>query len=279
MKTQKTWFITGCSSGFGYEMALAALTGGDRVVATARKLDAISHWETQFPDQAIVIHLDVTKPDQITQAVKQAMQVFGQVDLLVNNAGFGLIGAIEEISDAEFRRIFDTDVFGLLNITRGVLPLMRRQRRGHIINFSSVAGIRGSAGLGAYNAAKFAVEGLSEALTLELSPLGIHVTIIEPGGFRTNWGGSSMLFSEQTINDYDRTNGGIRQFFESAQMPQRAGGNPKKLAQVIVEVAHMSQPPHRLALGTDAYAVVRDKGRTLLADVEQYKDLTFRAAE
>lgn len=275
----RTWLITGCSSGFGYEIALAALTAGDQVVATARQTDSLTAWTTQFPAQVLVLSLDVTNAGQVDSAVEQAVQRFGRLDVVVNNAGYGLVGAIEEVSDAEFRSIFDTDVFGVLNVTRAVLPTLRRQRSGHIINFSSVAGIRGSGGLGAYNAAKFAVEGLSEALNEEVAPLGLFVTIIEPGGFRTNWGGKSMRFSAAVLADYAGSAGRVRGFFESAQMPRRAGGNPKKLAQAVLHIAHQSNPPRRLALGEDAYGVVQQKCATLLNDLEANLDLTLNMGD
>ncbi len=186
------WFITGCSTGFGRDLAKLVLEKGWRAVVTARNPDTVQDFNTAYPDRALALKLDVTDPAQVAEAVKKAESSFGRIDVLVNNAGFGYLAAIEEGEDSEVRAMFETNVFGLAAMTRAVLPGMRQRRSGHIVNISSMAGLVGFPGVGYYNATKFAVEGLSEALAKEVEPLGIKVLVVEPGPFRTDWAGRSL---------------------------------------------------------------------------------------
>src|SRR6201987_684904 len=206
----RTWFITGASTGFGRVLAEEVLKAGGKVLATARNRDKVADLEAKFPQRAKALALDVTDAGQVDSAVTQAFAQFGHVDVLVNNAGYGVAGAIEEVSQTEFMPMFETNVFGLLQVTRAFLPYLRKQRSGHILNLSSIGGVVASAGMGFYNATKFAVEGISEALAAELAPLGIHVTIIEPGPFRTDFLGRSGVIAKTRIADYDNTPGNMR---------------------------------------------------------------------
>ncbi len=271
----KTWFITGCSSGFGYEMAQLILANDGRLIATARKTDKIKQWEVDYPDRALVIPMDVTKPDEVENAVAAGLKKYGSIDVLINNAGYGISGAIEEVSDDEYRKIFDTNVFGLVNVTRAVLPTMRQQKSGTVVNFSSIAGINASAGLGVYAATKFAVEGISEALAEEVKPLGIKVIIIEPGGFRTSWGAGSMAFAKNEIADYNATTGRLKSFFAAASMKEVAPGDPAKLAKAVIEIALHKDPPLRLALGSDAYKGIKNKMESVSKELDKWTDITF----
>jgi len=269
---QKTWLVTGCSTGFGRAIAQAILASKDKLIATARNPDTIKDLVAEYPHEAIAIALDVTDIDSITTAVHTGLDKFGSIDVLVNNAGFGMVGAVEELSDGEIRRQFDTNVFGLLNVTRAVLPHMRSRRAGHILNLSSIAGFVPSPGLGAYAATKHAVEALSEAMAQELQPLGVHVTIIEPGNFRTDWAGRSMSHAEQTIADYSPTAGRA----QSALMQRngRQPGNPEKLASVLIDIVHSSNPPLRLALGNDSVAGIRAKAERVLANLQEWESVS-----
>ncbi len=271
----KTWFITGCSSGFGFEMSKLILENDGRLIATARNTDKIKHWEKEYPERALVIPMDVTNQAGVEKAVKAGLEKYGGIDVLINNAGYGISGAIEEVSDEEYRKIFDTNVFGLMNVTRSVLPVFRKQKSGTVINFSSIAGIRASAGLGAYCATKFAVEGISEALAEEVRPLGIRVIIIEPGGFRTKWGGSSMAFASKHIDDYQQTSGKTKDFIATAKMEDIAAGDPTKLALAVINMALHKDPPLRLALGTDSYKGIKNKMEQVAKELEQWMHITF----
>jgi short-subunit dehydrogenase len=271
----KTWFITGCSSGFGNEISKRVIEEGDNLIATSRHIDNLKEWEINYPARVKVIALDIESAEQVKEAFRQSVEKFASIDVVVNNAGYGLVGAIEEVTDKEMRAIFDTNVFGLLNVTREALPYLRHQRKGHIINFSSVAGMRASAGLGGYSATKFAVEGISEALAEELKALNIHVTIIEPGGFRTNWGGKSMAFASNSISDYNTVTSGVRNFFQSVMMPNVAPGDPVKLAKAIFNLSNEKNPPLRLALGSDSYLGIKDKLENVEKELERWKAVTL----
>ena len=275
MARSKTWFITGCSSGFGCEMSKLILENDGRLIATARNIDNIKHWEKEYPDRALVIPMDVTNQAEVAQAVNAGFEKYGNIDVLINNAGYGISGAIEEVSDEEYRKIFDTNVFGLMNVTRSVLPVFRKQKSGTVVNFSSIAGICASAGLGVYCATKFAVEGISEALAEEVRPLGIRVIIIEPGGFRTKWGGSSMAFAAKHIGDYEQTSGRTKDFFATSKMEDIAAGDPIKLALAVINMALHKDPPLRLALGTDSYKGIKNKMEQVTKELEQWMHITF----
>lgn len=253
----KTWLITGASRGFGAVIAAHALARGDQVVATARDPQNVRDRFGQR-DDLLALALDVTDDAAIAAAVTDAIARFGKIDVLVNNAGFGLIAAIEEASSAEIERLYRTNVFGLIAVTRAVLPHMRKARSGRILNMSSMGGHRGSAGFGIYASTKFAVEGLSEALNAEVSPLGIHVTAIEPGYFRTDFlDGSSLTLGAGRIEDYEATVGKVRAL--AAQRNHNQPGDPDKLAQVLMNLVETPDPPVRLPLGSDTVAVIEAK--------------------
>ena len=206
----RVWFITGCSTGFGRELAKAVLARGERVVATARNVEQVQDFEQSGPELARALPLDVTDLGQVSEAVDHALDAFGRIDVVVNNAGYGSMGAVEEVHEEEIRRQFEVNVFGVLNVTRAVLPHMREMQSGHVVNISSVGGFVGVPGFGIYNGTKFAVEGISEALAQEIEPLGIRVTIVEPGAFRTDWAGRSLAAAPE-IEDYRETVGQTRE--------------------------------------------------------------------
>jgi len=243
------WFITGCSTGFGRELATQALERGYRVVVTARKPDEVEALAAK--GEALVLKLDVTDQSQIDTAIKAAEKQFGGIDVLVNNAGIGYFAAVEESEEKEVRRMFEINVFGMGRMIQAALPGMRRRRKGFIVNISSVAGLRSFPSLGYYDATKFAVEGLSEALWQEVEPLGIKVMLVEPSGFRTDWAGRSANESKKQIADYAATAGVCRSEMraDSGKQP----GDPARAAKAIVEAVASLNPPHHLLLGNDAY--------------------------
>jgi NAD(P)-dependent dehydrogenase (short-subunit alcohol dehydrogenase family) len=249
----KTWFITGASRGFGLRIARLALERGHNVVATARNAASVGAHE-----RLLALSLDVTDESQAHTAAATAVERFGQIDVLLNNAGFGLLGAVEEATAHEVERLYRTNVFGLLHVTRAVLPYMRARRSGHILNISSIGGYRGAAGFGIYSSTKFAVEGLSEALYAELAPLGIHVTVVEPGYFRTDFlDASSLSVSQNGIADYNGTAGAVRG--RAADLNHSQPGDPERLAQVLVDFTDATDPPIRLPLGSDTVAAIEAK--------------------
>jgi NAD(P)-dependent dehydrogenase (short-subunit alcohol dehydrogenase family) len=253
----RVWFITGASRGIGARIAEAALARGDAVVATARDAAAI---EQRFGSRPglLAVALDVTDEPQAARAVGAALERFGRIDILVNNAGYGLLGAVEEASADEVRRLYDTNVFGLLSVTRAVLPQMRERRSGHVINISSLGGVQSAAGFGVYCSTKFAVEGLTEALHAELAPLGIHATVVEPGYFRTDFLESqSLVTSPRALGDYAGTAGAVRE--RAKQISLNQPGDPERLAQAILALVDAPTPPLRLPLGTDTLQAIADK--------------------
>lgn len=253
----KTWFITGASRGFGLRVARLALAQGANVVATARRAEAVREALGDHPN-LLSVALDVTDETEAHTAVAATVERFGQIDVLLNNAGFGLLGAVEEASAEDVERVYRTNVFGLLNVTRAVLPVMRGQRSGRILNISSIGGYRGSAGFGVYSSTKFAVEGLSESLHVELAPLGIAVTVVEPGYFRTDFlDSSSLSVSAARIDDYNATAGAVRG--RAADLNHAQPGDPDKLAEVLVVFADAPNPPVRLPLGSDTVAAIKAK--------------------
>lgn len=269
---KRVWFITGATRGLGALIAEAALADGNAVVATGRNIAAITE---RFGHSAALlpVALDVTDEAHAKAAVQAAVQRFGRIDVLINNAGFGLLGAIEESSDADVRRMYDTNVFGLLNITRAVLPVMRTQRAGHIINMSSIGGYRSAAGFGAYSSTKFAVEGLTEALHAELKPLGIHATVVEPGYFRTDFlDASSLVVAGNVIADYDETSGEVRR--RATHMNHNQPGNPEKLAAAMVQLVDAPTPPLRLPLGTDTLKAIAEKNAYVTQETDTWKTLS-----
>jgi NAD(P)-dependent dehydrogenase (short-subunit alcohol dehydrogenase family) len=269
----RTWMITGVSSGFGRELAQAALARGDTVIGTLRKQEQLAAFEALAPGRAHAVQLDVTDSAAIAPAVAGAIERCGAIDVLVNNAGYGFVGAVEEASIAEVRQQFETNVFGLIQVTQAVLPQMRQRGRGHIINLSSGAGVIASPGLGLYAASKFAVEGFSEALAGEVAPLGIRVTILEPGGFRTQFSGGSCAQAAQRIAAYDATAGRMRAGFE--QFNGRQPGDPARAAQLMLQLSDMAEPPLRLVLGADMLPRVRGKYEHLLAELTRWEALSL----
>jgi NAD(P)-dependent dehydrogenase (short-subunit alcohol dehydrogenase family) len=246
----KVWFITGCSTGFGRELAKEALSNGYKVVVTARKPEQVADITAVYPDTALALSLDVTVPQQIKEAVAAAIARFGRIDVLVNNAGIGYFGAIEESEEAEVRRMFEINFFGLANMTNEVLPHMRKQRSGHILNVASIGGLRSFPAVGFYNATKYAVDGLSEALMKEVAPLGIKVTVICPSGFRTDWAGRSANNTTIKIEDYKDT--AWKNMSDLRGYSGNQPGDPVKAAKAMIQVTEIENPPMRLLLGAAA---------------------------
>ena len=269
---KKVWFITGCSTGFGHALAKELLENGYRVAVTARNVEQIKDMVSEYSETAIALTLDVTNHNQIKAAVDATISHFGQIDVLVNNAGIGYFGAVEESEEEEVRKMFEINVFGLASMTQAVLPQMRKQRSGHILNIASIGGLRGFPGIGFYNATKFAVDGLSESLSKELAPLGIKVTIIAPSGFRTDWAGRSAKNSSIQIEDYATTAGknmgDIRGY--SGNQP----GDPVKAAKAMILVTETENPPLRLLLGKNALKGGRIKLDELKQDFDAWADVT-----
>jgi NAD(P)-dependent dehydrogenase (short-subunit alcohol dehydrogenase family) len=267
----KVWFITGASRGFGALIAARALRDGDSVVAAARDPATVTARLGDRPS-LLAVRLDVTREADARAAVEAAVERFGRIDVLVNNAGYGLLSAVEEASGPEVERLFATNVFGLLAVTRAVLPIMRRQRSGHIINMSSLGGYAASAGWGVYGATKFAVEGLTEALSAELAPLGIKATVVEPGFFRTDFLDAQSMQAVMPIEDYAETVGVTRD--RSANLNHTQPGDPVKLADAISTLANEADPPRRLPLGSDAVARIAAKHRDVEAEVVRWHELS-----
>ncbi|MEM9704267.1 MAG: oxidoreductase [Planctomycetota bacterium] len=259
------WFVTGCSSGFGRHLCDVALEQGDRLVATARDPSSLSHLPVN--DRTLVLPLDVTNKPQIAASVKAATERFGRIDVLVNNAGYGLFGGIEDTPDADVRRQFDVNVHGLLDVTRAVLPVMRGQKSGHILNLSSVAGQLARASTGFYAATKFAVEALSEALRDEVEPLGIKVTLIEPSGFKTDFHGRSLAAPEAEGADYQETAAAGRERVRG--MDGQQAGDARKAAELMHQCVRLPDPPFRLPMGEMAIELIRQKLAAVAADVDR----------
>ena len=268
---KRVWMITGASRGIGARIAAAALAHGDAVVATARDTAAV---EQRFGTQPglLAVALDVTDEAQAARAVAAALARFGRIDVLVNNAGYGLLGAVEEASADEVRRLYETNVFGLLNVTRAVLPQMRERRAGHVINISSLGGYRSAAGFGVYCSTKFAVEGLTEALHAELAPLGIRATVVEPGYFRTEFlEGQSLVTSPRVLDDYAASAGRVRE--AARQISLNQPGDPERLAQAMLALVEAGDPPLRLPLGTDTLQALADKHAFVERETAQWRGL------
>ena len=272
MPDHRVWFITGCSTGFGRELARALIERGTRTVVTARDPDAVKDLVEGHLDHAIALRLDVTDAAQVEHATRQAEERFGRIDVLVNNAGIGYFGAIEESDEAEVRRMFEINVFGLARMTRAVLPGMRKRRSGHVVNIASIGGIRAFPAVGVYTATKCAVVGLSEALALEVEPLGIKVTIVEPSGFRTDWAGRSANEAQQQIADYAETAGknmaALRGY--SGKQP----GDPVKAAEAIIRAVESPEPPLHLLLGKAALKGARWKLDLMKKDFDAWAPTT-----
>jgi NAD(P)-dependent dehydrogenase (short-subunit alcohol dehydrogenase family) len=268
----KVWFITGCSTGFGRELAKEVLTNGYKAVVTARNLDDIQDIIKEHPENAFAVKLDVVNESEIKLAVEAAQKHFGRIDVLVNNAGIGYFGAIEESEEDEVRRMFEINFWGLAHVTQAVLPGMRAQRSGHILNVASIGGLVGFPAVGFYNATKFAVDGFSDALSKELAPLGIKVTVICPSGFRTDWAGRSANNSKIVIDDYKATaeanKNNIRGY--SGNQP----GDPVRAAKAIVKAVDAENPPLHLLLGVAALKGARNKLEVLKKDFDAWAETT-----
>jgi NAD(P)-dependent dehydrogenase (short-subunit alcohol dehydrogenase family) len=268
----QVWFITGTSTGFGRLLAETLMKRGTRVVATARRVDDIDDFSTRYPGQAVILPLDVTDSDSIQHAHDDALAHMGRVDVLVNNAGYGVTGAIEEVTEDEYMRMFNTNVFGLIELTRAFLPELRAQHSGHIVNVSSIGGLIGSPGWGYYNSTKFAVEGLSQALRGEVEPLGIGVTVIEPGPFRTDFLGRSGVEAKARIADYEPTAGKTREYFTT--QAGRQPGDPQKAVEAIIAAVNAPKPPKNLLLGKLALTRYRDRLSEIQGEIAAWEETT-----
>ena len=274
MTDRPVWFITGCSTGFGREIAKEVLSRGWRAVVTARDKAKVEDL-AEDQESALALALDVTDPAQVRAAVQQAEQKFGGIDVLVNNAGYGYLAAVEEGEDAEIRAMFEANFFGLADTIRAVLPGMRKAGHGHIVNITSVGGIVGFPGSGYYAATKFAVEGLTDSLAKEVAPLGIKVTAVEPGPFRTDWAGRSLKQTGQPIAAYEQTAGARRK--QTAGYSGQQPGDPVRAARAIIEAVQAPNPPAHLVLGKPGLGFVRDKLARLQADIDTWEPTTLGA--
>src|SRR3954469_13158655 len=262
----KIWLITGSSRGLGRALTEAVLAAGDRVVATARKPEQLDDLVGKYGEQIRAVALDVTDTVAARAAVQTAIDAFGGLDVVANNAGYANSASIEETPDEDFRAQIETNLFGVVNVTKAALPVFREQKSGHFLQFSSIGGrVGGTPGMGAYQTAKFAVEGFSEVLNNEVKPFGVKVTIVEPGAFRTDWGGSSMRLAE-VHPDYDSTVGEIHR--RRLETDGKQPGDPAKAAQAILEIVRLDAPPLRLLLGADAVEAVQRSDRARGAEVE-----------
>jgi NAD(P)-dependent dehydrogenase (short-subunit alcohol dehydrogenase family) len=269
----RTWFITGATRGFGALIAKQALQRGDAVVATGRKAEAVTA-ALGAHDNLLAVALDVTREADAHAAVEQALARFARIDILINNAGYGLLSAVEEASAREVEQLYATNVFGLLAVTRAVLPTLRAQRSGHVINMSSVGGFSSGAGFSLYCSTKFAVEGISEGLAEEVAPLGVHVTSVQPGYFRTDFlDQSSLVKSERVIDDYAASVGALRD--RVADINHNQPGDPSKLAQAIMRLVDMKEPPRQLALGSDTVHTQEERSARVLRELAQHRALSL----
>jgi NAD(P)-dependent dehydrogenase (short-subunit alcohol dehydrogenase family) len=267
------WFITGCSTGFGRELATRVLERGWRAVVTARNRGSVADLIEGREDRALAVALDVTDAAQIASAVAAAQDKFGRIDVLVNNAGYGYQSSIEEGEETEIRAQFDANVFGLFAITRAVLPIMRAQRDGRILNITSVAGLAGFPASGYYAASKHAVEGWSDTLRAEAAPLGIHVTCIEPGPFRTNWAGRSLRQTPNRIADYAETAG--KRMDDTRGVSGTQAGDPARAADAMIVLSEQADPPRHLVLGRFGHDAVVARLKERLAEIERYRDISL----
>lgn len=273
--TPHVWFITGCSTGFGRELAALTIARGFKTVVTARDRDRVADLVEGHDDQVLALSLDVTDQNQIAEAVKAAEERFGRIDVLVNNAGYGYQATIEEGRDDEIRAQFDANVFGLFAMTRAVLPGMRTRRHGHVINITSQAGFIGFPGSGYYAASKHAIEGFSDALSAEVGPLGVRVTCVEPGPFRTDWAGRSLRQTKSEIADYQDT--AIARMAATAGISGKQPGDPVRAAEAMIMITEQETAPRHLVLGKPAYEGITAKLRERLDQIERWKDTSLGA--
>ncbi|WP_194778077.1 oxidoreductase [Pararhodonellum marinum] len=272
MDTQKVWFITGASKGMGLEITKAVLKNGDKVIATSRNTDMLLEKFEDHERNLLAIKLDITNEKDVENAISKGIDKFGKIDIVVNNAGYNLLGNIEETSDTEFRKTMDVNVFAMTHIIRNVLPHLRKQKSGQIINIASMMGFMSYPGNGSYSASKYAVIGLSEALAQEVAPFGIKVTILAPGTFRTNFMNEETLsVAQNKIDAYDLDTQ-VAQFtgFDGKQL-----GDPKKLAEVVLQLAEMPNPPLHLPLGSDSYHALLEVRKNEKEEIEKWKTLSL----
>jgi NAD(P)-dependent dehydrogenase (short-subunit alcohol dehydrogenase family) len=270
-KKNITWLITGCSSGLGRNLAQEVLKNGYNVIVTSRNVGDVQDIANAYPETAVALSLNITDKNQINKVIEQSQTSFGGIDVLINNAGYGFRAAVEEASEDEMRKIFDTNFFGTINMIQAVLPGMRKQRSGMIMNFSSIAGRFGPVGSGYYSATKFAIEGMSDSLRKEIEPLGIQVLLVEPGAFRTDFGGRSLNKSEKIILDYEQTVGPRRTEPSDGKQP----GDPKKAAQVLIKMYESIEVPFRLLLGSDAIKIIRNELDTQFKELEKWEAISM----
>ena len=267
------WLITGCSTGIGRHIALAALARGRRAAVTARNPRAVAEIVAEYPDRAVAMALDVTRRDQIERAVAETERAFGRIDVLVNNAGYGYMAAVEEGEDDEVRTMFDTNYFGAVDMIKAVLPGMRERGRGHIINISSMTGLVANPPNIYYSSSKFALEALTEGLAKEVGPFGIRVTAIEPGAVRTDWSARSMKETHRPIDAYADTVGARKALIKAAG--SKFPGDPRRVADAVLMVSELEDPPLHLLLGHDVYHAYREKLTGLLESIEEWKSTTL----
>jgi NADP-dependent 3-hydroxy acid dehydrogenase YdfG len=276
MSEKKVWFITGASSGLGRALAEEVLAQGFRVVATARKPEVLQDLADKYPDAARVLKLDVTNLRNVKSAVANAVKEFGRIDVVVNNAGYGLVGAIEEANDEKVKQQFDTNVFGVLNVTREVLPVLREQQTGHVVNIGSLVGFTAFPAFGIYSATKFALEGLSEALAAETTAFGIRTTIVEPGAFHTGFSERSVTIADNRLPEvYPVTDEMLGAF---SYYDSEATGDPRKAAKIIVEAVESENPPFRLPLGQDAFDAIDAKIEQIKQEIAPWRERASRTA-
>lgn len=269
----KVWFITGSSRGLGRSLTEAVLASGDHVAATARNPEQLKDLLEKYPGQVYPLQLDVTNKEQIVASIERTIEKFGRIDVLVNNAGFGIVGATEAYTDEQVRSQLETNLYAPIAITRAVLPYMRKQRSGRILQISSIGGRVGNAGLTIYQAAKFGLGGFSEALAKEVAPLGIKVTCVEPGGFRTDWVATSSMYDMPDIEGYETTVGVRKELFTGGKfMPM---GDPDKAGKAIVELAESPEPPVHLVLGSEAVAMIKRSNALRSEEMEKWLAVSF----
>lgn len=269
---EKVWLVTGSSSGLGRAIAEEVLASGDRVVVTARSRESAEQVAATAPERALPLALDVTDRASVSAAVSAAEEWSGRIDVLVNNAAYGLYGAVEEVSDEEMLALFQTNLFGVARVLRAVLPGMRRNRSGAIVNIGSIAGLVGTSGNGFYAASKFALEGLSEALQAELQPLGIRVILLEPSGIRTDFHGRSYRRAECRISDYEETAG--RQIAAFLSLNGRQAGDPRRIARLLIKLINSPEPPFRLLAGAAAVDRSRPKLKAMLENIDAWESVS-----
>lgn len=272
MSKQKVWFITGASKGMGLEMAKTVLANGDKVIAASRSLKEQIESIGEANENLLPLKMDITIEDEVKAAIENGIETFGQIDVVLNNAGYYLVGSIEEISDKEFRKTVDVNLFGMANVIRQAMPYLRKQQSGHIINISSNMGYVGYANTGSYNASKFAVIGLSEALAQEAKPFGINVTVVAPGMFRTKFmSNAALAVAKNKIADY-----GLNEHIKMLQgFDGHQPGDPKKLAKVLFDISNLPTPPLHLPLGNDSYQSIIGQRKKEAIELEQWKHLSL----